>query len=133
MSTIWQSGLVSSAYASNQVKVEVIDAVNSEAYAKAFITKARALSLGNYNHETKEIFIKSGDSEIPYCDVYNGCKKIDNKGEISYVSNLHADSEPGNAEYLLGVGADEIWLKDIVLKEYEEYQNSKENSVLKTR
>lgn len=34
-------GLVSSAYASNQVKVEVISAPSSEANAKAFITKAR--------------------------------------------------------------------------------------------
>lgn len=34
-------GLVSSAYASNQVRVEVISAPSSEANAKAFITKAR--------------------------------------------------------------------------------------------
>lgn len=34
-------GLVSSAYSSNQVKVEVISAPSSEANAKAFITKAR--------------------------------------------------------------------------------------------
>lgn len=34
-------GLVSSAYASNQVKVEVVSAPSSEANAKAFITKAR--------------------------------------------------------------------------------------------
>lgn len=34
-------GLVSSAYASNQVQVEVVDAITSEANAKAFITKAR--------------------------------------------------------------------------------------------
>ena len=37
--------LVSSAYASNQVQVEVINAVNSEANAKAFITKAREIYL----------------------------------------------------------------------------------------
>ena len=34
-------GLVSSAYASNQVQIEVVDSVSSEANAKAFITKAR--------------------------------------------------------------------------------------------
>lgn len=34
-------GLVSSAYKANRVQVEVVDGVNSEAYAKAFITKAR--------------------------------------------------------------------------------------------
>ena len=38
-------GLVSSAYASNQVQVEVIDVPNSEAKAKAFITKAREIFL----------------------------------------------------------------------------------------
>lgn len=38
-------GLVSSAYASNQVKVEVVSAPSSEANAKAFITKARELFL----------------------------------------------------------------------------------------
>lgn len=34
-------GLVSSAYASNQVQIEVIDEIDSEADAKTFITKAR--------------------------------------------------------------------------------------------
>lgn len=38
-------GLVSSAYASNQVRVEVISAPSSEANAKAFITKAREIFL----------------------------------------------------------------------------------------
>lgn len=38
-------GLVSSAYASNQVQYEVVSAINSEANAKAFITKARELFL----------------------------------------------------------------------------------------
>lgn len=38
-------GLVSSAYASNQVRTQVISAVNSEANAKAFLTKARELFL----------------------------------------------------------------------------------------
>ena len=38
-------GLVSSAYKANRVQVEVVDGVNSEAYAKAFVTKARQLYL----------------------------------------------------------------------------------------
>ena len=38
-------GLVSSAYKANRVQVEVVDGVNSEAYAKAFITKARQFYL----------------------------------------------------------------------------------------
>lgn len=38
-------GLVSSAYASNQVRVQVVSAPSSEANAKAFITKARELFL----------------------------------------------------------------------------------------
>ena len=38
-------GLVSSAYASNQVQIEVVSAPNSEANAKAFITKAREIFL----------------------------------------------------------------------------------------
>lgn len=48
-------GLVSSAFASNQVQYEVVDAISSEANAKAFITKARKAFLNmqtpsvNYN------------------------------------------------------------------------------------
>lgn len=38
-------GLISSAYASNQVQYEVVSSINSEANAKAFITKARELFL----------------------------------------------------------------------------------------
>lgn len=38
-------GLISSAYASNQVQIEVVSAPNSEANAKAFITKAREIFL----------------------------------------------------------------------------------------
>ena len=38
-------GLVSSAYASNQVRVQVVSAPSSEANAKAFITKAREIFL----------------------------------------------------------------------------------------
>lgn len=38
-------GLVSSAFASNQVQYEVVSSINSEANAKAFITKARELFL----------------------------------------------------------------------------------------
>ena len=38
-------GLVSSAYKANRVQVQVVDGVNSEAYAKAFVTKARELYL----------------------------------------------------------------------------------------
>lgn len=45
--------LVSNAYASNQVQVEVISAPNSEANAKAFITKARELFLNMQTPSTK--------------------------------------------------------------------------------
>ena len=38
-------GLVSSAYKANRVQVQVVNGVNSEAYAKAFVTKARELYL----------------------------------------------------------------------------------------
>lgn len=38
-------GLVASAYAGNNVQIETINAVSSEAYAKAFITKAREIYL----------------------------------------------------------------------------------------
>lgn len=38
-------GLISSAYKANRVQVEVVNGVNSEAYAKAFVTKARELYL----------------------------------------------------------------------------------------
>lgn len=46
-------GLVSSAYASNQVQVEVTDAPNTEALAKAFITKARTMFLNMQMPSTK--------------------------------------------------------------------------------
>lgn len=46
-------GLVSSAYASNQVKVEVISAPSSEANAKAFITKAREFFLNMQTPSSK--------------------------------------------------------------------------------
>ena len=45
--------LVSNAYASNQVQVELISAPNSEANAKAFITKARELFLNMQTPSTK--------------------------------------------------------------------------------
>lgn len=38
-------GLISSAYKANRVQVQVVNGVNSEAYAKAFVTKARELYL----------------------------------------------------------------------------------------
>ena len=46
-------GLVSSAYASNQVRVEVVSAPSSEANAKAFITKARELFLNMQTPSSK--------------------------------------------------------------------------------
>ena len=55
-----------------------------------------------------------------------------NNGGIQMISRL-PDIEPGNPRYLLGPGPDKISLKDIILKEYEEYQKSKENSSLKAR
>ena len=45
--------LVSNAYASNQVQVEVIEAPNSEAKAKAFITKAREIFLNMQTPTTR--------------------------------------------------------------------------------
>ena len=46
-------GLVSSAFASNQVQYEVVSAINSEANAKAFITKARELFLNMQTPSSK--------------------------------------------------------------------------------
>lgn len=46
-------GLVSSAYKSNQIITEVVSAVNSEANAKAFITKAREIFLNMQTPTTK--------------------------------------------------------------------------------
>jgi uncharacterized protein YjdB len=45
--------LVSSAYASNNVRVEVVSAISSEATAKAFLTKARELYLNMQTPSTK--------------------------------------------------------------------------------
>lgn len=46
-------GLVSNAFASNQVQYEVISAINNEANAKAFITKAREIYLNMQTPSTK--------------------------------------------------------------------------------
>ena len=46
-------GLVSSAYASNQVQIEIVDAPNSEALAKTFITKARTMYLNMQTPTTR--------------------------------------------------------------------------------
>ncbi len=62
----------------------------------------------------------------------NRISYICDNGKIQMISRL-PDNEPGNPKYLLGSGPDEISQRDIVLKEYQTYRNTKENSVYKTK
>ena len=139
-------GLVSSAYASNQVKVEVIDAVNSEAYAKAFITKARTMFLNmktpspNYNAWRqvggygKDILTWSNPEDIvflirndiaSFIDVNTlaGAFNIDKTtlmGNIIYVDSFDEYNDAGTKIFdgsaIVGMMADKSWFR---IKEQE--------------
>ena len=139
-------GLVSSAYASNQVKVEVIDAVNSESYAKAFITKARAMFLNmktpspNYNAWRqvggygRDVLTWSNPEDIvfllrndiaSYIDVNTlaGAFNIDRTtllGNIIYVDSFDEYDSTGTKIFdgsaIVGMMADKSWFR---IKEQE--------------
>lgn len=57
--------------------------------------KSKALDLGNYNAEDKELTIKSGTGGIAYCDIYNGCNVYKNGSTETYVSSIYTQTPSG--------------------------------------
>lgn len=139
-------GLVSSAYASNQVKVEVVSAPSSEANAKAFITKARELFLNmqtpsaNFNAWRqvggygRDILTWSNPEDIVFLlrndiasyidvNVLASAFNIDKSvlmGNIIYVNDFNEYDNEGNLIYdgsnIVGMIADKSWFR---IKEQE--------------
>ena len=66
-----------------------------EVYKTFFIVaKSRLLAMGNYDNVTKEITIKSGLSQMPYCSIFYGCKVVNKGGVYSYIpSNWEGSGE----------------------------------------
>lgn len=134
-------GLVSSAYKANRVQVEIVDGVNSEAYAKAFVTKARQLYLdmqlpsSNFNAWAKVggygravmtwsnpediIFLIRNDLRA-YIDVnvlasaFN-IDKTELLGQIKPIDNFDMYDDEGNKIFdgsaIIGFIADRSWFK----------------------
>lgn len=139
-------GLVSSAYASNQVRVEVISNPNTEALAKEFITKARTMFLNmqtptpNFNAWRqvggygRDILTWSNPEDIvflvrndigAYLDVNVLAQtfNIDRSvllGNIIYVNDFNEYDNEGNLIYdgsnIIGMIADKSWFR---IKEQE--------------
>ena len=139
-------GLVASAYAGNNVQVEVINAPNSEAYAKAFITKARTIFLNMqtptsiYNAWNKvggygrEIITWSNPEDIVFLlrndiagyidvNVLASAFNIDKSillGNIIYVNDFNEYDNQGDLVFdgskIVGMIADKNWFK---IKEQE--------------
>lgn len=139
-------GLVSSAYVSNQVRVEVISNPNTEALAKEFITKARTMFLNmqtptpNFNAWRqvggygRDILTWSNPEDIvflvrndigAYLDVNVLAQtfNIDRSvllGNIIYVNDFNEYNNEGNLIYdgsnIIGMIADKSWFR---IKEQE--------------
>ena len=134
-------GLVASAYANNNVQIEVINAISSEAYAKAFITKAREIYLNmqtptsRYNAWAKvggygrDIITWSNKEDIvflirndlaSYIDVnvlasaFNVDKSV-LLGNIIYVNDFNEYDNEGNVVFdgssIVGMIADKRWFR----------------------
>lgn len=134
-------GLVSSAYASNQVTIEVIGAPNTEELAKEFLTKARAKyidfqmpspqynawrKVGGYGRDIITwsnpediVFLLRGDVGA-YLDVniLSQAFNIDKSillGNVIYVNNFDQYDNAGNKIFdgsnIIGMMADKSWFK----------------------
>ena len=134
-------GLVSSAYASNNVQIETLSAVSSEATAKAFLTKAREIYLNmqeptpNYNAWRKaggygkDVLTWTDSSDIvflirndigAYLDVnvlaqaFN-IEKANLLGNVIYVNNFDEYDNEGNKIFdgsnIFGIMCDKSWFK----------------------
>ena len=134
-------GLVSSAYKANRVVVEVVNGVNSEAYAKAFVTKARELYLnmqlpsdqynawakvGGYgravmtwsNPEDLVFFIRNDLRSYIDVNVLASAFNIDKTdllGQIKPVDNFDMFDDAGTKIFdgsaIIGMIADRSWFK----------------------
>lgn len=139
-------GLVSSAFASNQVQYEVVDAISSEANAKAFITKARKAFLNmqtpsvNFNAWRKvggygrDILTWSNPEDIVFLirndlasyidvNVLASAFNIDKStllGNIIYVNDFDEYNNEGTKIFdgssIVGMVADKSWFR---IKEQE--------------
>ena len=138
--------LVSSAYASNQVKIEVVNALSSEAIAKAFVTKVREMYLnmqtptpnfnawrqvGGYGRDVltwtnpEDIVFLVRNDIIAYLDVnvladaFN-IDKTTLMGNIIPVNNFDQYNEEGTKIFdgsaIFGMMADKSWFR---IKEQE--------------
>lgn len=115
-----EQGIVDSAYDFNTVRVHVMSNDGSESlnevmfpdYVKGIyyyelqnktdnieaiktllvIYKSMALAAGNYNASSKDIYIASGSTGIPYCDIYFGCN-ISADGTVSSNAGLETDAQ----------------------------------------
>lgn len=134
-------GLVASAYAGNNVQIEVINAITSEDYAKAFIKKARTMFLNmqtptsRYNAWNKvggygrEIITWSDPTDIVFLirndiageidvDVLASAFNVDKTillGNVIYVNDFNEYDNKGNIIYdgskIIGMIADKNWFK----------------------
>lgn len=134
-------GLISSAYKANRVVVEVVNGVNSEAYAKAFVTKARELYLnmqlpsdqynawakvGGYgravmtwsNPEDLVFFIRNDLRSYIDVNVLASAFNIDKAdllGQIKPVDNFDMFDDAGTKIFdgsnIIGMIADRNWFK----------------------
>ena len=84
----------------------------------SIVAKSLALSMGNYDSSTKEITIQNGTGGLPSCDVYNGCKVIENNGIYTYVSADYNGTLPGNVIKIIEPMPDDA--VDILVEAYEE-------------
>lgn len=139
-------GLVSSAYASNQVRVEVVQSPNTEALAKEFITKARTIFLnmqtptpnfnawrqvGGYgrdiltwsNPEDVVVLLRNDIASYIDVNVLAQTFNIDRSvllGNIIYVNDFNQYDNSGNLVYdgskIVGMIADKSWFR---IKEQE--------------
>ena len=66
------------------------------------VGKTLALSIGNYDSSTKEITIQSGSNGLPYCDIDNGCKVIENNGTYTYISGNYSGNFTGKLIKTIG-------------------------------
>lgn len=133
--------LVATAYKNNNVQIEVVDGINSEAYAKAFLTKARTIYLnmqtptsrfnawrkvGGYGNDVltftapEDIVFLIRNDLASYIDVnvLASAFNIDKTtllGRIIYVNDFDTYSNDGTKIYdgsaIVGMIADRTWFR----------------------
>ena len=89
-------------------------------YNEGDVLPKEYISLASLNSEDGTLFA------TPSQDI-NFYYMCDENGGIQRISRLH-DLDSGSPNYLLGPGPDEIALEDLVMKQYEYYENRKNMS-----